>query len=111
MAPRRSVATGYRSLPPAAFRDAGPFEVVDASDPAQLRSLFERHDFGTVYHLAALLSASSEAEPQRAWRVNLEGLKLVLDLAVEFQVEKLFWPSSIAAFGPSTPRARRRRRP
>ena len=98
------VATGHRSLPSQSFLDSGPFEVVDASDPAQLRALFERHEFDTVYHLAVLLSALSEAEPHRAWRVNLESLKLMLDLAVEFSVDRVFWPSSIAVFGPTSPR-------
>jgi nucleoside-diphosphate-sugar epimerase len=98
------VATGHRTMPSQSFRASGPFEVLDATDATLLRSVFERHDVGTVYHLAALLSASSEAEPHRAWRVNLEGLKLVLDLAVEFAVDQVFWPSSIAVFGPSSPR-------
>ncbi len=98
------VATGHRSLPSQSFLDSGPFEVVDAGDAARLHALFERHEFGTVYHLAALLSALSEAEPHRAWRVNLESLKLVLDLAVEFSVNRVFWPSSIAVFGPTSPR-------
>ena len=66
------LATGHRTQPSQSFLRAGPFEFLDITDPAQLRALFERHEFGAVYHLAVLLSALSEAEPHRAWRVNLE---------------------------------------
>jgi nucleoside-diphosphate-sugar epimerase len=69
-----------------------------------MRSVIERHGIDTVYHLAALLSARGEQEPHRAWSVNLVGLKIVLDLAVEFSLRQVFWSSSIAVFGPTSPR-------
>ncbi len=99
------IATGHRTPPSAAFREAGPFEFVDATDAVAMRAVIARHGIDTVYHLPALLSARAEQEPQRAWSVNLLGLKIVLDLAVELPLRQVFWPSSIAVFGPTSPRA------
>jgi len=98
------IASGHRTPPPKALRDAGPFEFVDTTDAAAMRSAIERHGIDTVYHLAVLLSARAEQEPHRAWSVNLLGLKIVLDLAIELSLHQVFWPSSIAVFGPSSPR-------
>lgn len=83
---------------------AGPVEIVDVTDRAALGGVFERYDIGSVYHLAALLSATGEKNPEQAWTVNMDGLKNVLDLAVEHRVPQVFWPSSIAAFGPNAPK-------
>ncbi len=63
----------------------------------------KKHDIGTIYHLVSLLSAKGEENPTVTWNVNINGLKSILDLAVEKEI-KVFWPSSIAAFGPTTPR-------
>jgi nucleoside-diphosphate-sugar epimerase len=98
------IATGHRTPPREALRDAGPFEFVDTTDAAAMRSVVQRHGIDTVYHLAVLLSARSEQEPHRAWSVNLLSLKIVLDLAAEFSFRQVFWPSSIAVFGPTSPR-------
>ena len=98
------VAAGHRTLPDEAFRSAGPFVTVDATDEDALRALIRRFDIGIVYHLATLLSADGERDPERAWHVNVGSLKNVLDLAVEFEMSQIFWPSSIAVFGPTTPR-------
>lgn len=81
----------------------GPFETLDVRDAERLRELLARHRVDTVYHLASLLSATGEKSPDLAWDVNLNGLRVVLDAARE-RGFKLFWPSSIAAFGPETPR-------
>ena len=86
------------------LRDSGPFERVDVLDPAVLRELASRYKFKQIYHLAAVLSANGEKNPKFAWRLNMEGLFNVLDLALEQKVERVYWPSSIAVFGPSTPR-------
>ncbi len=75
-------------------------EIVNVTDLAALRRVFKKHSFSAVYHLAALLSATGEKDPSKAWDVNMAGLKNVLDLSVETRVGKVFWPSSIAAFGP-----------
>jgi nucleoside-diphosphate-sugar epimerase len=63
-----------------------------------------QHDVQVVYHLAALLSATGEKNPELAWRVNMDGLLNVLDACVEHNVQRVFWPSSIAVFGPSSPK-------
>jgi nucleoside-diphosphate-sugar epimerase len=80
-----------------------PFEVVDVRDRDALADIIPRHEVDTVYHLASMLSTTGEQHPDRAWDVNLGGLKNVLDLAREHDLQ-VFWPSSIAVFGPSTPK-------
>ncbi|MBI1773868.1 MAG: NAD-dependent epimerase/dehydratase family protein [Proteobacteria bacterium] len=98
------VATGHRTLPSEELRGSGPFETVDVTDKAALADTIERHGIDTICHLATLLSASGEKHPDVAWSVNIGGLKNVLDLAVENALSQVFWPSSIAVFGPTTPR-------
>lgn len=79
------------------------FEHVDCIQPHQLHEVVRRHDVGTIYHLAALLSAVAEEKPQIAWSVNMGGLYNVLEVARQSGCS-VFFPSSIGAFGPSTPR-------
>jgi nucleoside-diphosphate-sugar epimerase len=79
-----------------------PFEVADVRDRDALARVVSKYDVGTVYHLASLLSATGEDRPDEAWSVNVDGLKNVLDLARRHDL-RVFWPSSIAVFGPSTP--------
>lgn len=81
-----------------------PFEAADATRRDALRRIIQRHGIRTIYHLVSILSAAGEQNPGLAWSVNIESLRNVLDLATEFEMEKVFWPSSIAAFGPHTPR-------
>jgi nucleoside-diphosphate-sugar epimerase len=81
----------------------GPFEQVNVLDQENLRSLFEKYQPTQVYLLAAMLSAVGEQMPKKAWELNMDGLLHVLDLSVEFKVNKVFWPSSIAVFGPHSP--------
>lgn len=81
----------------------GPAAVLDVTDAAALAALVRQHDVGTVYHLAGLLSATGEQKPDLAWAVNLGGLRHVLALARDRGL-RVFWPSSIAVFGPTTPR-------
>src|SRR5699024_6310905 len=78
------------------------FYVQDILDKSSLRALFEQYKPTQVYALAAMLSATAEKYPKKAWDLNMEGLFNVLDLAVEFGVNRVFWPSSIAAFGPNS---------
>lgn len=75
----------------------------DVRDAEKLESLIEKYQITEVYHLAGLLSAQGEKDPALAWDVNVNGLRNVLGLAVKHQF-KVFWPSSIAAFGPTTPK-------
>jgi nucleoside-diphosphate-sugar epimerase len=93
------VATDIR---PAAAADAGPWEIVDCTDGDALGETVARHGIDTIYHLAAILSAKAEQEPQKAYRVNMEGLFQVLETARQRGCA-VFAPSSIAAFGPGTP--------
>ena len=80
-----------------------PYEVADVRDREALDDVISDYDINVVYHLASLLSATGEKHPNRTWDVNMGGLKHVLDLALEHGLQ-VFWPSSIAVFGPSTPK-------
>ncbi len=81
----------------------GITEKGDVRNKEVLKEIIIKHKITQIYHLASLLSAVGETKPQLAWAVNMDGLKNVLDLALEFKL-KIFWPSSIAVFGPTTPR-------
>lgn len=83
--------------------DGAPYAQLDVRDGERLNTLLDRYEVGTVYHLASLLSARGEQDPDLAWQVNVEGLRHVLNAARERGL-KIFWPSSIAVFGPTTPR-------
>lgn len=85
--------------------NGGPTTDIDATDRGSLEQAITAFDITDVYHLVGVLSARGEQDPQLAWRTNMDSLKYVLDLAVERKL-KVFWPSSIAAFGPTTPRDR-----
>jgi len=83
--------------------ETGPFHVVDVLDFNAVARVIEQHNVKEVYLLAALLSATAEQKPKLAWKLNMEGLFNVLDIAKERRNMKVFWPSSIAVFGPTTP--------
>jgi nucleoside-diphosphate-sugar epimerase len=82
----------------------GPYVRLDAMDKEAVRNYIIAEKFDDVYLLAALLSATAEKNPDFAWKLNMEGLFTILDLAKEGHIKKIFWPSSIAVFGPTTPR-------
>ncbi|EKT4547726.1 L-threonine 3-dehydrogenase [Flavobacterium psychrophilum] len=82
----------------------GMFEVVNALDYNQIEHLLEKHQITDVYLMAALLSATAEKNPAFAWDLNMNSLFYVLNLAKAGKIKKIFWPSSIAVFGPTTPR-------
>jgi nucleoside-diphosphate-sugar epimerase len=82
----------------------GPFEVLDVMNRQQLGALVKKHEITQVYLLAALLSATAEKDPMFAWKLNMDGLFNVLELAREKHISQLYWPSSIAVFGPNTPK-------
>jgi nucleoside-diphosphate-sugar epimerase len=81
-----------------------PFEQLDVLDKDALFAIVKKHGIKQIYLLAALLSATGEQNPMFAWKLNMEGLFNVLDLAKEKHINKVYWPSSIAVFGPTTPR-------
>jgi len=98
------VAVGHSKKPSDKLFESGPFESVDAGQRKSVEEIVEKYDVDTVYHLAAILSATGEQNPQLAWKVNMESLYNVLEIARERGLFRVFWPSSIAAFGPSAPR-------
>ncbi|MEN8150436.1 MAG: NAD-dependent epimerase/dehydratase family protein [Planctomycetota bacterium] len=96
------VVTDLRSDAGEALKETGPFEPLDVLDREKIGTLVARYDVGTIYHLAAILSAVGESNPVLAWSVNIGGLVNVLEVARETGAS-IFTPSSIGAFGPSTP--------
>lgn len=80
------------------------YESFDALNKDALFTVVKKHQITQVYHLAAMLSATGEQNPMFAWKLNMESLFHVLDLAKEKHIQKIYWPSSIAVFGPTTPR-------
>ena len=89
---------------PKGILQQGNFEILDVMKPKNLETLLQAGKFTQVYHLAAVLSATGEKNPKPAWRLNMESLIHVLDASVASGIKKVYWPSSIAVFGPSTPK-------
>ena len=96
------VAGGRKTLPSEELRDSGPFEIVDCTKVEAVDHVVVKYRIDTIYHLAALLSAVAENNPQLAWNVNVNALVNVLEVAREHGCA-VFTPSSIGAFGPTTP--------
>lgn len=84
--------------------ESGPFQVLDVMDDKRLIHFIIRNKITQIYHLAAVLSGNAERLPLPAWDINMKSLLSVLEITKEVGVKKLFWPSSIAVFGPTTPR-------
>ncbi|PKA82821.1 nucleoside-diphosphate-sugar epimerase [Ulvibacter sp. MAR_2010_11] len=82
----------------------GPFEILDAMDYDAVEDVVMRYEITDVYLMAAMLSATAEKFPMKAWNLNMNSLFNVLNLARDKKIEKIFWPSSIAVFGPTTPK-------
>jgi nucleoside-diphosphate-sugar epimerase len=82
----------------------GPYELLDVMDRESMYAIIKKHGITQVYLLAALLSATAEKNPKLGWDLNMQGLFNGLDAAKEGLIKKLYWPSSIAVFGPTTPR-------
>jgi nucleoside-diphosphate-sugar epimerase len=83
--------------------DGGPFETVDVMNKERIAEVLDAYQITEIYHLAAILSGNAEKNPKWAWDINMESLFNVLDLAREKGIKKIFWPSSMGAFGPTTP--------
>jgi len=99
------VAVGHSRKPSDKLFSSGPYESIDVSDKTSIEKAVKKHSVDTIYHLAALLSATGEQNPQLAWTVNMNSLYCVLEIAREQKLAKIFWPSSIAVFGPTAPRS------
>jgi nucleoside-diphosphate-sugar epimerase len=85
------------------LRDSGPYAFVNAMDANEIYTLIKKEGITQIYLLAALLSATGEKDPKKAWEINMQSLLQILDLAVQEKLTKIYWPSSIAVFGPTTP--------
>jgi nucleoside-diphosphate-sugar epimerase len=103
----KNVVASTRKTPfPKEMEQSGPCINFDVQDKDATKKAIKEHGIDTIYQLASLLSATGEKDPDLAFSINLLGLKNTLDAARECGVKKVFWPSSIAAFGPTTPRER-----
>ena len=85
---------------------SGVFEILDATDKKEIEDIIKQYNISDVYLMAAMLSGTAEKYPDKAWNLNMTSLFNVLDLAKEGVIKKIFWPSSIAVFGPTTPQKR-----
>lgn len=83
---------------------SGPFEIIDATNYEAIENIVIRYEISEVYLMAAMLSATAEKFPMKGWNLNMNSLFNVLNLAKDKKIEKIFWPSSIAVFGPTTPK-------
>ena len=99
------VVCGYipSAKPRGELRESGPFEICDVTNPEQIATVVLKHHVDTIYNLAALLSVVAEGRPQLAWKIGIDGLWNVLEVAREHECA-VFTPSSIGSFGPETPR-------
>jgi nucleoside-diphosphate-sugar epimerase len=97
------IASDIKTEKPANLSE-GPYVALDILNREAVREFIIKEKIETVYLLAALLSATAEKQPDFAWKLNMEGLFTILDLAKEGYLKQIFWPSSIAVFGPTTPR-------
>jgi len=84
--------------------ESGPFELLDVMNKNDITEVVEKHEIKQVYLMAAMLSAIAERNPKKAWDLNMNSLFNILDLAKDKIIDKIFWPSSIAVFGPDTPK-------
>jgi nucleoside-diphosphate-sugar epimerase len=96
------IACGHKTKPDAKLLDSGPFAYFDIRDFSALVTIVKSHKVDTIFHLAGILSAVAEENPQLAWDINMTGLTHVLEVARTCRCA-VFFPSSIGAFGPSTP--------
>lgn len=98
------VAAGHKTKPSESLADSGPYGFVDVTNRESIEKYVKKNDIDTIYHLAAILSVAGEKNPQLTWDVNMNGLYNILEIAREHKITRVFWPSSIAVFGPETPR-------
>jgi nucleoside-diphosphate-sugar epimerase len=98
------VATGRKTKPSKELEESGPFEFIDVAKRDTLEGACDKYDVNAIVHMAAILSAVGEQNPMRCWDVNMNGTLNVLEVAREREMAQVLVPSSIAAFGPETPR-------
>lgn len=98
------IATKRKTPLPKIITENGPVIYLDALEKELLSTALNEYDIDTIFHMASILSAVGEKMPQAAWNININGLLNVLEVSREYKIRSLIWPSSIAAFGPTTPR-------
>jgi nucleoside-diphosphate-sugar epimerase len=103
LGPQNVIAAGHKKTPEQTFLESGPFHFIDVTRIETITSLVERYKVDTIYHLAAILSATAEKNPQLSWHINVDGLCNVLEVARKYQCA-VFTPSSIGVFGAETPK-------
>jgi nucleoside-diphosphate-sugar epimerase len=98
------IATGRKTPLPEVIKNSGPVIYLDALEANSISKVFYEYEIDTVFHMASILSATGEKIPQTAWDININGLMNVLEASRKYNIKNVIWPSSIAAFGPTTPR-------
>jgi nucleoside-diphosphate-sugar epimerase len=98
------VACGRKTKPSETLRNSGPFEFIDITKREAVEEVVKEYDIDTFYNMAAILSAVGEERPLLCWNVNINGLYNIIEIAHEHEMTRVFVPSSIAVFGPGTPR-------
>jgi len=98
------IATGRKTPLPEIITENGPVIYLDALEKESLSKALNEYDINTIFHMASILSATGEKMPQTAWNININGLINVLEAGRRYHIDRIIWPSSIAAFGPTTPR-------
>jgi len=97
------LATGHKTQPSKKLLESGPFEFINVSKRETIDEMIKKYKIDTIYHMSAILSAVGEKNPQLCWDVNMNGTYNILEAAREYNLVRVFVPSSIAAFGPETP--------
>ncbi len=97
------VAADIKPAPSEEFKNSGPFHCADINDIPSLEDIIRKYNIDTVFHLAAILSAVGERNPQLCWNVNMNGTMNVLELGLKYNMTRIFVPSSIAVWGPGVP--------
>lgn len=98
------VATGRKTKPSETLKNSGPFEFIDITDAQTVVDVVDKYNIDTIINMAAILSAVGEKYPQLCWNVNMDGLYNILEIAREKELTRVICPSSIAVFGPETPK-------
>ena len=98
------IACGRKTKPSETLLNSGPFEFIDITKRDTIEKVVNEYDIDTIYNMAAILSAVGEEKPLLCWNVNINGMYNILEIARDYEMTRVFVPSSIAAFGPETPR-------
>ncbi|MBU1936653.1 NAD-dependent epimerase/dehydratase family protein, partial [bacterium] len=97
------IATGRKTKPSKELLDSGPFHFIDVANPDSVEEIVQKYNIDSIVHMAAILSAVGEKNPQLCWDVNMNGLYNILEIALKHKMTRLIIPSSIAVFGKGTP--------